>query len=274
MTPNTQAGPAEVGAGGGASLYDLHGAFGRHDAGRFHDDDYERTSVEKQEQRQRIADFILGHFDECRWLYLLSMPGRHWIFENLIRSCHPRTQFVGIERSATTFARSAPAMVSSVNNALAIRSVDFAGGSFEYARTPAFPQMPGRGTARSHRLLLMQSDVYATALAGDFKATRKQRTKFNNKFYSRNAAWLDFTSGFCSQFERTVSNLHRCMSHADAPVALTFMYGRDIAGQELGRVTRICELQPRFLPSDYWLYRGKGRTSMMTVCGMLRGVSP
>lgn len=247
--------------------------YGRHDAGRFHASEYERTSADKQKQRQRVADFLLSHFTNDRWMYLLSMPGRNWIFEAMIRAAYPRAQFVGIERSATTFHRACPAMVNS-HQSLAVRTVGFGSGSFEYARTPAFPKHPDRNTAKSHRFLLMGSEVYATATNDEYRTTSCQRKKFRNKFQRRNAAWLDFTSGVCSQFNTTVANLHRVMRAGRHPVALTFMFGRDIAGRELGRLTHICSIQPRFTPAEHWVYRGAGGTSMMTVCGLIAGEQP
>lgn len=245
-------------------------SLGRSDTrGNFHSDDYERMSNDKSAERTRVADFILGRFQPHWWLYPLTMPGAYWYFEAQIARRHERTQFVGLERSATVFVCSLASMAGATQ-AMAVKSMRFGNGGYEYARTPAFPAHPDN-TARSHRLLCMTSDAYVMAAAGLIEGSGKQRHKFRMKFCRRNAVWLDFTSGFSESVDATIRHLGAIVSErfASIPVALTFMYGRDITGKEIGRLNHIHKLNPNFEPLDYWTYSGKNGTPMMTVCGML-----
>lgn len=243
---------------------------GRSDVrGGFHGHDYERLSNDKSAERTRVADFILQRFKSHNWLYPLTLPGAYWYFEAQLARRHERTQFVGLERSATIFTQSLASMAGATT-ALAVKPMRFGNGGYEYARTPAFPNHMDN-TARSHRLLCMSSDTYVLAASGLIESNRKERNKFWRKFCRRNAVWLDFNSGFCEAVDTTIRNLDAVTNgrgHA-VPVALTFMYGRDIAGKQIGRLNHIHKLNPKFEPVDYWTYAGKNGTPMMTVCGML-----
>ena len=252
------------------SVVSLPDFLGRSDVGtQFHANEYERASDVKMQERERVADFLLGHFTEINWVYLLSLPGRHWLFEQIMLKRHSRMQCVGLERSATTFAGSLQSMPGA-SVSLAVKSKPVGERAYDYARTPAHPKHP-RCTAQSHRMLHVSSDAYIAMLSGEVAASGKQRHKFVNKFGERNAVWLDFTSGFCRAVDETIAGLDAAMNprHRTFPVAITLMYGRDIVGKEIGRINHIHRLNPNFEPVDYWTYSGLNGCPMITVCGRL-----
>lgn len=266
-----------------SAVMDSHGLavelLGRSDrATRYYADEYERTSNEKAGQRRKVADFLLSHFRPNEIVYLLTLPGEFWFMEAYVLRQHRLAQIVGLERSETTFSRSLKCMPNA-HDELLRRQVRFGSGTFEYACSPAMPHIHDRNTAHSHRHLRMSSQTYVGVRHDAYDANCGERKSFANKFYRRNAIWLDFTSGFCAGVDETVAGLTRVLHEhwPQCPVSLTFMYGRDIGGKELGRIDHLRRIQPAFLPQSYWIYAGKNGTPMMTVCGLLqnpRHVSP
>jgi len=277
------------GLGAGAmSLTETIEALGRSDyKGRYHDNAYGLQSQDKQAERDRGLDYLLGWYgaDDC--VKLLSLPGLDWTFERQLLAVRRYSQFVGLEHSYSAYMRSRRAIpgvdkarswdqrtrketgISQDQAALSDRSMTFGRGEFVYSRRSARVENSNRGV-RANRLLYMKSDTYATMLTTDYGATMQERKAFSDKFYFRNAAWLDFTSQFCESVRTTLANLHFCMAVGrPKPVVVTMMNARDGVNGVDARISRIMACQPLFRYWDHWTYSGKNGTPMLTVCGSI-----
>jgi hypothetical protein len=254
--------------------------------GSYHADGYGMSSGIKHEERLKVIEFILGFYpnpETC--IKLLSFPGIEWTFENMLRQQRPRSQFVGLEHSYTAYCMARRAIPKVLEARLwdpkrkfaynqteqadvSDRTLDFGTGSYTYSRASSRSNSNSR-RVRSNRLLLMKSDTFTSMLTTNYGASAEHKKIFHDKFYCRNAAWLDFTSQFCNSVEETLQNLLFAMDSEkeSKPVVVTLMNARDGMKGEEARISRICEAQPAFVPERYWTYSGKGGTSMLTVCG-------
>jgi len=246
--------------------------------GTYHDSEYGRSAA-KEAERERVLEYILSHgYERIRFL---SMPGADWAFEHMLLDALPASQLVGLERSFSVYARARRAMPCGGKakgappnlRHLQDRVLQYGAGNVVYSRVRANVSASGLGprSVRSNRLLLMASDVYASMMATDYGATMDQRKEFFEKFYRRDAAWLDFTSTLCPTVEETLRHLPLCMHPNDGgnPVVVTLRNGRDGCRGADARVDRITQIQPAFSVRDYWTYAGKNGSSMLTVCGVL-----
>jgi hypothetical protein len=270
------------------SIQDALQHAGRADvATRYYKGRHARSAV-KQEQRQKVADFILAHLSPSpeQYVYCLSMPGEGWAFENILMAAHPRCQFVGIERSATVFANSRRAIprgrLDRANDftGLEDREITYGRARISYSRVTASRRTKitkggkvkheGRLLSRSNRLLLCDMSAYLTMLVTDYGATMDEKKQFHAKFCKRNAAWLDFCGPLCASTEEAISSMHFALSTSQRviPVAITLMNCRDAYRSAEQRVARITKIQPGFRPVEHWTYVGGGGVSMLTVCGV------
>lgn len=274
------------------SIQDALQHAGRADAAtRYYKGRHARSAV-KQEQRQKVADFILAHFADNPYAYLhcLSMPGEGWTFENLLLAAHPKSQFVGIERSATVFANSRRAIPRGRFDretefiGLEDREIAYGRARIPYSRVSAnrngkpnkkgIPGGQGKKLSRSNRLLLCDMSAYLTMLVTDYGATMDEKKQFHDKFCKRNAAWLDFCGPLCASTEEAISSMHFALATKPRviPVAITLMNCRDAYRSAEQRVARITKIQPGFRPVEHWTYVGGGGVSMLTVCGVFENL--
>ena len=257
-------------------------AIGRSDfRGTYHGSDYGRSHV-KQAERERVLDYVLSvarQQDDAAFIKLLSFPGLDWTFEQMLLLEHPRAQIVGLERSFSAYARSRRVMPLGPRDRgeegrhLQDRSIAYGTGSVTYSRIAA--NRPGRGKCgkrptRSNRLLLMEFATYVTMLTTDYGATLSQKREFHEKFWGRNAAWLDFTGTLCSSLEESLRQLPLCFDHGEHPLVLTLRNGRDLFQGVDARLRRISTVLPGFTIDDHWTYLGKAGSSMLTICGRLQ----
>lgn len=231
-------------------------------SGNFHSAEYERMSEEKSHQRELVRRFILEYFSDQHWLRLLSFPGRYWYFETGLALKYPKIQVVGLERSASIINLGLPNMINANKN-LTRRRQEYGDCYFNYIRTDGDYKYLG------NKWLDISSADYTTIFHSDYKATLEQKKDFYNRFYRRNAVWLDFTCMISPVLETTVRNLDLCMSKdgRKKPVVITFLYGRDIKGGEAARVAYISKLAPGLKVIDCWVYRGAKGTPMITIAG-------
>ena len=248
---------------------------GRSDyVGAYHSDAYGSTET-KQAERQKVLDFIVGFYpDENYCVKLLSLPGIDWTFERMLLGERARSHFVGLEHSYSAFKRSRraipclPGSQLTDHGHLQDRVFQFGRGDYFYSKALSRDKARNN-TVRSNRILYMKSDAYATMLLTDYSATMQQKQEFNDRFYRRNAAWLDFTSQLCQSVETTIQNALMFMEPTTAPkpLVITIMNARDgITGVE-SRIARIMKIQPAFVYDSHWTYAGKNGTPMLTVCG-------
>lgn len=257
-------------------------AIGRSDfRGAYHGGDYARSGV-KQTERERVLDYVLRvarEREDTPFIKLLSLPGLDWTFEQMMLREHPRTQIVGLEHSFSVFARARRAMPrgpldrGAEGRHLQDRSLAYGSGSVTYSRIAA--NRPGSGKCgkrptRSNRLLLMEFATYVTMLTTDYGATFHQKREFHEKFWGRNAAWLDFTGTLCSSLEESLRHLPLCFDQGEHPLVLTFRNGRDLFQGVDARLRRLGTILPGFTIDDHWTYLGKAGGSMLTVCGRIQ----
>lgn len=260
-------------------LWQLLDGCGRNDISTafWGDDEYDRSSV-KWDEREKVADFLISAVSpQTNLVKLLSFPGVVWSFEAYLRgriSC----QFIGLERNKTTYRKSARAIPgprtaeNSHHTRRIEKSLPFGKGSITYSRVNK------RGTrtrnTRANRLLLMDAETYSGLMFADCGASAAQKLEFADRFYCRNAVWLDFTSQLCTQVESTLSRLPYCLERPDfppykKPVVITVMNARDSYHGSLERIARILQIQPQLEYVNHWTYIGKGGVSMLTGCFLM-----
>ena len=249
--------------------------------GEFYSNEYWRTSSEKQKERERVLEFILNNSNECR-VKLLSFPGMSWQFENMLRS-ETETgipHLICLEKNISLYHRTKHLIPGKRKKSYSNRWNGFRERTFEYGRATclysrvASHQITRRRTGQkkwvSNKLLLMDSSAFMSMLCTDYGATHNQKIDLNNRFYSRTAVWLDFTSNLCAAVEETIRNILFCLESPsrkhNKPVVITILNGRDNLKGEDQRIERIIKLQPAFEYQDHWAFKGKGGTSMLTMC--------
>ena len=261
------------------SFGDMLASAGRFDMGAYRHHIH-GAADEKFIDRQRVLNFILEHHVDTWRVKLLSFPGENWTFENMLLAAKPASQVIGLERSFSVFAQSRRAIpvptecCSQSANDLQDRLMSYGLGEIFYSRVAALRKKDHglKRSIRSHRLVLMDSATFCSVLATDYRATNEQRDEFYHRFAGRNAAWLDFTGSIGKNVLETLSHLHFVMAPADdTPVCITVRNGRDGMRGVEERIARLVEAQPLFKPAKHWTYIGAGGSSMLTVCGLLRG---
>lgn len=252
---------------------------GRSGFGGYHVSDY-TISDTKSNERRRVAEFILRH-DLGDFIWLLSMPGADWYFERLLQSMTPKqVQIVGIEENYAVYAQACRSMPEGdcdgtprTEMQAQQRELYLGRARYNYCRTGFMRNRKGKGRRdiRSHRLLLIPAESYATMALSDFGATMDDKRRFADKFMHRTAAWLDFTGPLCGRTIAAISNLHFCMmaNGEKKPAAITVMGCRDTFHSTEQRVAAIKAAQPALDIVDAWTYVGKGGVSMLTVCGLI-----
>lgn len=247
---------------------------GRSDSsGNYYHKQNDKFLNEKHEQRQLVLDFILPYFSSDDRIRLLSMPGKSWSFENLLLLQHPNTHLVGLEASKTIFLQAARALPGLSWADYATRTCRFGNGQYMYSKRWVSTKWNGSRATACHRIIQMTASTFCNVLEADYHATVLDKRKFNTKFYYRNCAWLDFTSGFCAETEAAISKIHWPLWFEltpKKPIAITMMFGRDISGGIPGRIRRIAKLQPRYEHKKHWVYSGKNGTPMITLCGEIQ----
>lgn len=261
---------------------DLSGQVGRSDVRTtfWDQSEYHRDPI-KQQQRERILQYMAGflHFDGV--VRLLSFPGESWLFERMFIEKRP-TQCVGLEKSATIYHRSRrviPGAANSYGNTysrLIQKTMPYGRSTIEYSRVKR-SNTRGRynkenenikTAIRSNRLLLMDAETYTSLLFEDHGAPKKHIRDWVVRFCQRDAVWLDYTCQICPTVERTLAKLPAALAPEarQKPIVITVMNGRDgLSGVE-ARISRLMSAQPALIYQKHWTYIGKGGVSMLNAC--------
>ena len=261
------------------SFADALDAAGRSGFCGYHASDY-TISETKCAERRRVADFILHNCSED-FIWLLSMPGADWYFERLLQSMTEKpVQLVGIENNYAVYAQACRSMPvgnrvdrPSVSMQAQHREMHLGSVRYNYCRTGFIRNRRGAGRRdiRSHRLLMMDVEAYASIALSDIGANHAEKRAFADKFMHRTAAWLDFTGTLNSRTLDALSSMHFCMMANcwKKPVVITVAGCRDSFSSTADRVSAIKSAQPAMDIVDAWTYVGKGNVSMLTVCGLI-----
>lgn len=257
---------------------------GRCDSGSFHEDSYSDLAAVKQSERQKVLEFIVPYSTKIG-PKILTMPGTSWVFETaLIAACPPGTHVVGIESSLSVYYRAKLAMpmlsMASMRDippdfleftVMSERMRSYGNSAYTYARSTA--NRNGVRKCRSaHRLVHMKLSTFTSMLVTDYGQTTDQRRDFHQRFYSRTAAWLDFTGSMSKEIENSLRCLPLVMaaptySPEPKPVVITLFGGHDRFHGNEERVAHIVQVQPLFKPIKHWTYAGKNGSPMLTICG-------
>jgi len=248
--------------------------------GNYHSDEYGQSDL-KHAQRLKVLRYILSFWPESRmgFVKLLSFPGLNWTFENMLRLERPFANFLGLEHSRSAYMKSRLAIpfselspTISHDSHIQDRSIPYGRGEIFYSRKRAqkkYRSGTKRGT-RSHRLLLMDMHTYATMLFTDYGSSVHERKIFFEKFYQRNAAWLDFTGPITHKLEDILRHMPICFYDGDNPLVITILNGRDRFHSVQERLDFLAKAQPDYIIQDHDVYIGKGGVSMLTVYGFIR----
>jgi hypothetical protein len=220
------------------------------------------SSKEKQREREKVLAYILASIPEEHKVSLLSLPGEHWIFENMLRNSRPgKVWCLGLEQHNQIIIKNAGRMTL-VNDRKRVRLRELSYGSCKLAYARAL----------ASRWLNLKTSDFLTMFHDDLGQSRTQMRTFNNKFYKNNAVWLDFTSPICSEVVKCLENIGAALDPREQahPFVVTIMYGRDkgISGGLEGRKDLLEKTCPRWKIEDYWSYVGLNKTRMATFCGI------
>lgn len=251
---------------------------GRSDSNtNFHSSEYERLSQEKQSQRELVLDYVLSHFDQNAPIRALTLPGERWIFEKMLCASHKKSQVVGLEKSVTTFFKSAPNMVCANDSCFERKSpfgltrhriIPYGESSYQYFRTSAAFSI----RERSNRLLNIDLGCYASMISNDYGQSFNDIQKFHEKFMRRNAAWIDLTGNLSESTLDALSKINVAFScdSEKKPLVITFMYGRDMKGGIKARTDAIRSAIKGFEVEDVSQYAGKNNCPMLTILGYIQ----
>lgn len=249
-------------------------SFGCDDALKYHDEEY-GASNQKFDEREKVLEFMLGHFSPGETFRPLTLPSLNWRFENMALMRHEGPcHFVGVERSVSIFHKAKHRMPKQGNGiySLAHHTHTMGSADFEYSRARArWGCKRKNGSDQNHRYLNLGLSDYFSMLSETYGASWQERKKYCFKFMRRNAAWLDFTSMFCREVDRSLALFPICLDSNPnpKPLVVTVMFGRDMAGGESARVKRVESLVHGYRHCKQWSYRGKSGTRMLTICGVV-----
>lgn len=246
----------------------------------YYKNDYNKGDV-KFRQRALVMRFMEKYLGDMPNPTFLTLPGESWLFEMMMLQRWPQASFVGVEKSASTYARS---RLSIPRNALAMyhnrdevqdREYAYGRSSLVYSRISNGVDNKGWSPAgtrrRSNRLVLMDVNNYLTMIAEDHGATLPQKKAFVYKFLHKHGVWLDYTGTLSPKTLRGIAHLHMCLGDTrfPKPVVITVFNGRDKFKSKEERVAAIKAAQPGLDVRRVWTYKGAGGSSMLTVCGVM-----
>lgn len=241
---------------------------------------YDKGDV-KFRQRALVMRFMEKHLGEMQIPTFLTLPGESWLFELMVLQRWPNASFVGVEKSASTYARS---RLHIPRNALAMyhkrdevqdREFEYGRSSITYSRISNGQHDNGYSAVsarrRSNRLVLMDVNNYLMMIAEDHGATLAQKRAFVYKFIHKHAVWLDYTGPLTAKTLAGIGHLHMCLADTRflKPVVITVLNGRDKYKSKEERVAAIKAAQPNLDVRRVWTYKGAGGCSMLTVCGVM-----
>ena len=253
---------------------------------QYYSSDYSKSDV-KFRQRELILRFFRRYFVENFKMSVLTLPGEHWLFEQMMLKCFPYCSFTGLERSSPIYHRS---RLHIPRNALAYvfdrdevqdRVFNFGRSNIIYSRLSnglyfdgyKASKRPGTPITsqnrRSNRLVLMDVHDFLSLLTEDHHASMVEKRRFVERFYRKHAVWLDFTGPLTERNLETISKVGLCLypSIRLKPIVFTVLNGRDRFTSKQQRIDAIKQKLPQMTIKHSWTYRGAGNVSMLTVCG-------
>ena len=220
------------------------------------DDDYERLSPVKQEQRDRIGGFILDSFEGQ--LKYVGFPGKGWLLERQLHAIDRRFRFTGIESNGQIFEKAKLLMPGHriiyrnrvINDRIKLEFYLNRCSIYSKGKLSSLTDFQAKP-------LFMKSGTYEYALTG------------------RNAIWYDFTGPMTKEVWLCLHGINGVIAEEKTvPICITLMYGRDLymsGGGEDGRVDIVQKAIPGFEALDVWQYQGLNDTRMINICGVRRG---
>lgn len=245
---------------------DFHSRYDFHTIGR--------SSI-KNAQREAVADFLIKHHHQPN-VKLLSFPGAEWSFERGLAQIR-QVQVVGLERSWSVYAKSRRAMLAKAGKVkpgcegLQDRSMRYGNSLITYSRCPAQRKSTGIHTraTRSHRLILMDAETYATVLTTDYGAKSYEKLEFYQRFAGRSAVWLDYTCQLCPSVLRTLSAIQINCLPVEVPFVVTVLAGRDSWHGTEARIMAMEHAQPLWKCLDTYTHTSINGARMLTAMGIL-----
>lgn len=250
---------------------------------RYHQNSNYSKSDVKFRQRALILRFFEKYFPEHMTRpHVLTLPGKEWLFEQMLLERWPEATLLGVERSGAVhnvsrsyIPRNALAYLNYHDN-VQDRTFQYGTAQIQYSRISNGLDVLGEAKRpsarrRSNRLLLMDVNDFLTLPMDDYKATAEQKRGFLKKFYLKHAVWLDYTGTLNDKVLRALSCLQFCLSNnpVEKPVAITVLNGRDRYKSKEARVAAIQAAQPGLTIRRVWTYEGANGSSMLTVCGTM-----
>lgn len=248
----------------------------------YYNNNYNKGDI-KFRQRALVMRFMEKYLGDMSNPTFLTLPGESWLFEMMMLQRWPTATFVGVEKSASTYARS---RLSIPRNALAMyhnrdeiqdREMAYGRSSITYSRLSNGITNNGRAAAnggqrrRANRLVLMDINDYLSMITEDHGASLDEKRRWGMRFLLKHGMWLDYTGTLTPKTLKAISHLHMCVASTRflKPVVITVLNGRDKFKSKEERVAAIKAAQPGLDIRRVWTYKGAGGCSMLTVCGTM-----
>lgn len=225
--------------------------------------DYELRSSVKAEQREKILSIILNSLQENTPVRYLGMPGKHWLFENMLVNAIDREsdtpwKIGGIEKSVKIYHQSRAMMP---------------GFCHWCVDKSNFANECGIEQIRKGRVFYACGDL--TSLTDDkiIKDVSEKSGTFEKNFTKNTIVWYDFTASLSMQTYLSIYQIKNVIDRDnDAIVCITLMYGRDLymdGKGENGRISIIKKALPEFELIESWIYKGFKNAPMINICGRI-----
>jgi len=227
----------------------------------YQNDEYERTSEVKEEQRTKILNFILSnHADSTP--FLLSLAGKYWSLENRLVTINKDTHITSIEKSPLIFHKAKSMMPTAFHPNKIVDKTRFI--------TDTKIKLDMFSNRNSNYFLgelsALTERVFHNQLCGDSGTFRHGMT-------NRTCVWYDFTSSLNNVIYNAIRNIKNIRNKGrDTVVCITLLYGRDLIfkGSSIeSRLDIIQEALPELKIHEYWKYKGFNNSTMLNVCGVI-----
>jgi hypothetical protein len=238
----------------------------------FQQRDLSFSNDHKDEQRQRVKQFLLKHH-RARTMRFFGLPGLTWAMErDLMVECGHSSHFIGVEYNWSILERSVPWMPGKKPT------------KFFHDLTAG--EVTGYQTSNAKAIFMHLSSLLSIAGedVSNSKATsaRKQKSakrRWRSTFFSNNAIWLDLTSTVTAVSTQKALRRAFLLCHfrtLHVPIAVTLTYGREcgVRGglESRGLMVAACfesNTYRTYQPIDQWAYDTSGGGRMATFCGIL-----
>lgn len=229
----------------------------------YQNNEYERHSKTKAEQRDKILKFILSNHAQST-PFLISLPGKYWFLENRLVQIDNNSQVTGVEKSPAIYSKHKPYMPCKWSHNKIIDKSRYITDS----KVKLDIHVNSNSIYVLGDLATFTEESFHNYLCFDSGS-------FRHGFINRTCVWYDFTASLNNNTYKAIESIRNIRNKKrKTVVCLTLMLGRDQIYKGSGlekRIDIIKEALPELEIIEYWKYKGLNDTPMYNVCGIIDG---